>query len=129
MTTSTAAERRRRAASAYNVELADCPGHQVLAILSGKWTPLVVEALADGPLRFGELTRRVAGVTHKMLTQTLRELERDGLVTRTLGPADPVRVDYALTELGLELFVLQRQVYAWARRHAPAIAAARARDR
>jgi DNA-binding HxlR family transcriptional regulator len=71
----------------------------------------------------------VAGVTHKMLTQTLRELERDGLVTRTLGPADPVRVDYALTELGQELFVLQRQVFAWARRHAPAIAAARARDR
>ena len=127
MTTSTAADRRRRAATAYNAELADCPGHQVLAILSGKWTPLIVEALADGPLRFGELARRVVGVTHKMLTQTLRELERDGLVTRTLGPANPVRVDYALTALGQELLVLQRQVLDWAHRHAPAIAAARAR--
>jgi DNA-binding HxlR family transcriptional regulator len=128
MTTSTAADRRRRARSAYNAELADCPGHQVLAILSGKWTPLIVEALADGPQRFGELTRRVAGVTHKMLTQTLRELERDGLVTRTLGPANPVRVDYALTPLGQEFFALQRQVLEWAQRHAPAIAAARARE-
>jgi DNA-binding HxlR family transcriptional regulator len=128
LTTSTAADRRRRARSAYNAELADCPGHQVLAILSGKWTPLIVEALADGPQRFGELTRRVAGVTHKVLTQTLRELERDGLVTRTLGPANPVRVDYALTALGRELLELQRQVLDWAHRHAPAIAAARARE-
>jgi DNA-binding HxlR family transcriptional regulator len=128
MTTSTAADRRRRARSAYNAELADCPGHQVLAILSGKWTPLIVEALADGPRRHGELARQVAGVTQKMLTQTLRELERDGLVTRTMGPANPVRVDYALTALGQEFFVLQRQVLDWARRHAPTIAAARAQE-
>jgi DNA-binding HxlR family transcriptional regulator len=127
MTTSTAADRRHRARSTYNAELADCPGHQVLAILSGKWTPLIVEALAEGPQRHGELARRVAGATQKMLTQTLRELERDGLVTRTMGPANPVRVDYALTPLGQELLVLQRQVLDWARRHAPAIAAARAR--
>jgi len=64
-----------------------------------------------------------------MLTQTLRELERDGLVTRTMGAANPVRVDYALTDLGQELLVLQRQVLEWARRHAPAIAAARAAHR
>jgi DNA-binding HxlR family transcriptional regulator len=126
MTTSSAADRRRRARSVYNAELADCPGHQVLAILSGKWCTLVVEALADGPLRHGELGRRVAGATQKMLTQTLRELERDGLVSRTLAPADPVRVDYALTPLGRELLALQREVLGWARRHAPAIAAARA---
>ena len=99
MTTSTAADRRYRARSTYNAELADCPGHQVLAILSGKWTPLIVEALAEGPQRHGELARRVAGATQKMLTQTLRELERDGLVTRTMAGepragrlrADPAR--------------------------------------
>ena len=125
MTTSTAAERRRRAASAYNVELADCPGHQVLAILSGKWTPLVVEALADGTLRFGELTRRVAGVTHKMLTQTLRELERDGLVTRTVTASVPVRVDYALTPLGRTLVPVLGALKDWSETHIEQVLAAR----
>ncbi len=125
MTTWTAAQRREAARSAYNAELAECPGHQVLAILSGKWATLVVEALADGPRRHAELAARVAGATQKMLTQTLRALERDGLVDRTVTAGVPPRVDYELTALGKEFFALQRQVRDWADRHAGAIAAAR----
>ncbi|HZG90422.1 MAG TPA: helix-turn-helix domain-containing protein [Pseudonocardia sp.] len=125
MTTWTAAQQREAARSAYNAELADCPGHQVLAILSGKWATLVVEALVDGPHRHAELAARVAGATQKMLTQTLRALERDGLVDRTVIAGVPPRVDYRLTALGEEFFALQRQVRDWADRHAGAIAAAR----
>src|SRR5690349_10845911 len=100
MATASAAERRENQRRDYNANLAGCPGHEVLAALSDKWVTLVVSALADGPLRHSELARIVAGATQKMLTQTLRKLERDGLVTRTVTAAMPPRVDYGLTDLG-----------------------------
>ena len=123
--TTGAAQRREQAASAYLVELAACPGHQVLAILAGKWVTLLVEVLSGGPTRYGELARRVPGVTPKMLTQTLRELQRDGLVARQVTPTTPVQVEYRLTPLGESFFTLQRQVRTWAELHAATIADAR----
>ena len=80
-----------------------CPSRTVLRHVVDRWTPLVVTVLADGPSRFGELRARVGGVTPKVLTQTLRSMERDGLVTRTQLPGVPPRVDYQLTDLGRSL--------------------------
>jgi DNA-binding HxlR family transcriptional regulator len=79
------------------------PVHEVLAQISGKWTILVVQVLSDGPKRFSELKRKIDGVSQKMLTATLRDLEKDGFVTRTVTPSIPPRVDYELTDLGIEL--------------------------
>ena len=117
MTTKSAAQRRDEARRVYNANLAECPGHDLLAALSDKWLTLVVSALADGPLRYAELSRAVAGASEKMLTQTLRKLQRDGLVTRTVTAAVPVQVTYALTGLGRELLPLQRAIKRWAEEH------------
>jgi DNA-binding HxlR family transcriptional regulator len=86
--------------SPYN---ANCPTRRILDRIGDRWTVLIVGALGDGSLRFSELRRRIEGVSHKMLTQTLRGLERDGLVHRTVYPEVPVRVEYTLTEAGLTL--------------------------
>ena len=80
-----------------------CPSRTVLRHVVDRWIPLVVTVLADGPSRFGELRSRIGGVTPKVLTQTLRSMERDGLVTRTQLPGVPPRVDYELTDLGRSL--------------------------
>ena len=80
-----------------------CPSRTVLRHVVDRWTPLVVTVLADGPSRFGELRSRIGGVTPKVLTQTLRSMEREGLVTRTQLPGVPPRVDYELTDLGHSL--------------------------
>lgn len=80
-----------------------CPSRTVLRHVVDRWTPLVVTVLADGPSRFGELRSRVGGITPKVLTQTLRSMERDGLVTRTQLAGVPPRVDYELTDLGRSL--------------------------
>ncbi|GGQ49041.1 winged helix-turn-helix transcriptional regulator [Couchioplanes azureus] len=127
MTTVSAAERRERARRAYNANLAGCPGHELLSALSDKWLTLVVSALADGPLRHADLAREVAGASQKMLTQTLRKLERDGLVSRTVTASVPARVDYALTPLGEALVPLQRAIKQWAETHIPEVHAARKR--
>src|SRR3712207_85026 len=97
MATKTAAERRSEARVAYDAFLDVCPARKLLTRISDKWVGLVLAALADGPRRYNDLARKIAGVSQKMLTQTLRSLERDGLVSRTVIPAVPVRVDYALT--------------------------------
>ena len=80
-----------------------CPSRDVMARLGEKWTMLVIVALESGPLRFGELRRKVDGISQKMLSQTARNLERDGLVARTLFDEKPLRVEYALTPQGSEL--------------------------
>lgn len=126
MTTLSAAQRRAEERRHYNANLAECPGHELLATLSDKWLTLVVSALADGPLRYAELSRVVVGATEKMLTQTLRKLEREGLVSRTVTPSVPARVDYALTDLGRELLPLQRAIKAWAESHIERVHQARA---
>ena len=113
----TAAQRRQAAKIAFNAFLEQCPSRQLLDTLSDKWVTLVLVALADGAKRHGELARAVAGVSQKMLTQTLRSLERDGLVARTVTPSVPVRVDYALTPLGCELQLQVRELKRWAELH------------
>ncbi len=86
-------------------------------VVGGKWKVLILWALGGGPRRFGELKRRLDGISQKMLTQTLRSLERDGLLTRTVTPTVPVTVTYELTELGLSLHDVIRGIKAWAEAH------------
>lgn len=125
MATMTAAERRARKQREYNANLKECPGHKLLATLSDKWVTLVLSALADGPLRYSEISREVAGASQKMLTQTLRKLERDGLVERTVTPSVPVRTDYELTPLGVSLLPVQRGIKEWAEANIERVEAAR----
>ena len=126
MTTRSAAERRADEQREFNANLAGCPGHELLATLSDKWVTLVLSALADGPLRYSALSRTVSGASQKMLTQTLRKLERDGLVSRRVTAAVPVRVDYELTGLGRDLLPVQRAIKEWAETHIAQVHAARA---
>ena len=79
------------------------PVNEVLSQIGGKWTVYIVMALSQGPMRFSELLRHIEGVSQKMLTATLRDLEKDGFITRTVTPSIPPRVDYELTDLGREL--------------------------
>jgi len=97
----------------------------VLARVGDKWSVLVVSRLGDGPMRFNELRRSIGGISQRMLTLTLRGLERDGLITRTVFPTIPPRVDYALTPLGRDLLVPVSALGAWAIRNQPKIARAR----
>ncbi|MEU5282238.1 helix-turn-helix domain-containing protein [Streptomyces asoensis] len=127
MATRTAAQQREQARSAYDAFLRECPTNQLLDRLSDKWVSLVVSALAPGPLRYSDLARRIAGVSPKMLTQTLRTLERDGILTRTVTPSVPVRVDYELTPLGRNLALLLTAVKDWAENHFDEVHAARLR--
>ncbi|MFF8638781.1 winged helix-turn-helix transcriptional regulator [Streptomyces pilosus] len=127
MATTTAAQRREQARAEYDAFLKDCPTNQLLDRISDKWVALVVSALAPGPMRYSDLGRRIAGVSPKMLTQTLRSLERDGLLTRTVTPSVPVRVDYALTPLGASLSLLLTAVKDWAETHFDEVHRARER--
>ena len=95
----------------------DCPTRALLDRIGDRWTVLVVGALSDGPMRFGEIVRRIDGVSAKMLTQTLRGLERDGLVCRTVYPEVPPRVEYELTEAGHSLRVPLKALEEWAKTH------------
>lgn len=96
---------------------ADCPSRRILDRIGDRWTVLIVGALGDGSVRFSELRRRVEGVSQKMLTQTLRALERDGLVHRTVYPEVPVRVEYTLTEAGRTLREPLRALEEWSITH------------
>ncbi|MFF4690913.1 winged helix-turn-helix transcriptional regulator [Streptomyces sp. NPDC001307] len=125
MATMTAAQRRERARADYDAFLRECPTNQLLGRLSDKWVSLVVAALATGPLRYSDLGRKIAGVSPKMLTQTLRTLERDGIISRTVTPSVPVRVDYELTPLGASLAGLLTAVKDWAETHFEEVRTAR----
>src|SRR6185436_12471 len=112
-----AAEKRARAKVAYDAFLAECPSRQLLDRISDKWVALVLAALGGDtgtprPMRYSELSRRLAGVSQKMLTQTLRSLERDGLISRTVTPTVPVTVAYELTDLGISLHHVMRGIKA-----------------
>ncbi len=98
----------------------------ILSRVGDKWTVLVVMTLADGPMRFNELKRKIGGVSQRMLTLTLRGLERDGFVSRTMFPTIPPRVDYELTELGQSLRVPVADLGNWAFEHIAVVAEARA---
>ncbi|MFF3333418.1 winged helix-turn-helix transcriptional regulator [Streptomyces sp. NPDC002888] len=128
MATTTAAQRREQARLEYDAFIRGCPTNQLLGRLSDKWVSLVVAALSGGgPLRYSDLGRKIAGVSPKMLTQTLRTLERDGILARTVTPSVPVRVDYELTPLGRSLALLLTAVKDWAENHIDEVHAARER--
>ncbi len=98
----------------WNVMSAACPTRQILDRIADKWTMLVILALQEsGTLRFSQLRRHVEGVTQKMLTQTLRGLERDGMLTRTVIPTVPVTVSYTLTDLGHQLSAAVAVIREW----------------
>ncbi|WP_432830212.1 winged helix-turn-helix transcriptional regulator [Dactylosporangium sp. CA-092794] len=140
MATTTAAQQRAQAKVEYDAFLAQCPSRRLLDRIADKWVTLVLAALrSDGSHRFGadcageprsmrysELSRRLAGVSQKMLTQTLRALERDGLITRTVVPTVPVTVSYELTDLGLSLHQLMHGLKSWAETHMDDVLANRA---
>jgi DNA-binding HxlR family transcriptional regulator len=102
----------------------DCQHREILNRIGDKWAVYVVGRLGDGPLRFSELMRGIDGITGRMLTVTLRGLERDGLVTRTIHAEIPPRVDYELTDLGASLLEPIGQLISWTGEHAHEIEAA-----
>ncbi|WP_414641864.1 winged helix-turn-helix transcriptional regulator [Amycolatopsis sp.] len=103
-----------------------CRTRAVLDIVGDKWALLVVRMLKDGPLRFTELKRAVEGISQRMLTVTLRDLERDGLLTRTVHAVMPPHVSYELTPMGRTLREAAAPLLEWSVRHMPQIDAARA---
>ncbi|MER7209221.1 helix-turn-helix domain-containing protein [Streptosporangium sp. NPDC000239] len=107
------------------VQRADSVARQIIDRIGDKWTLLVISALGEGVLRFSHLRQRVEGINQRMLTQTLRGLERDGIVTRSVYPTAPPRVDYELTDAGVELLTLVTGICAWTRRHLDTIETAR----
>jgi DNA-binding HxlR family transcriptional regulator len=139
MPTMTAAQKRAQAKVDYDAFLASCPSRQLLDRIADKWVALILAALGtDGPhyagvhnvgeprsMRYSELSRRLAGVSQKMLTQTLRSLERDGLITRTVTPTVPVTVAYELTGLGLSLQHVMGGIKEWAEAHMDDVFASR----
>ncbi len=98
----------------FNVQNARCPARSVLAKIADKWAVLVLEVLLERTTRFNEIRRRVQGVSQKMLTQTLRDLERGGLVSREIFAEVPPRVEYSLTPLGRSLVAVLETVTDWA---------------
>ena len=134
MATTTAARKRAQAKVEYDAFLAVCPSRKLLDRISDKWVALILAALGSGPecageprpMRYSELSRLLAGVSQKMLTQTLRSLERDGLISRTVVPTVPVTVSYELTELGLSLHQMMRGLKTWAETHMDDVLANRA---
>lgn len=107
------------------VDPANCPVRDVLSRVGDKWSVLTVVLLQDGPRRFNELRRSIDGISQRMLTLTLRALERDGLVTRTVTPTTPPRVDYALTDLGRTLLGPITALAEWSEANREAIQRAR----
>jgi len=130
--TTTKAAKKAQTKTEYDAFLAACPSRQLLDRISDKWVVLILCALggdtdsrsglpnapgAAKPMRYSEIARVLVGVSQKMLTQTLRALERDGLLTRTVTPTVPVTVSYQLTDLGLSLHHMTRGLRSWAQTH------------
>jgi DNA-binding HxlR family transcriptional regulator len=103
-----------------------CHARAVLQRVGDKWSVFVVDLLGQGTMRFSELHRSIDGITARMLTVTLRGLERDGIVTRTIHPVIPPRVEYALTPMGQTLLATIGQLVSWSVSHLPEIEAAQA---
>jgi DNA-binding HxlR family transcriptional regulator len=100
-----------------NAFLSACPSRQILARVGEKWSLLALAALERGPKRFGEMRRTIQGVSQKMLTQSLRNLEKDGLVKRKVYDEMPLRVEYSLTPLGKEITKIVMQLKSWTERN------------
>lgn len=114
------------ATPAFGEEPEGCLAVEVLNRIGDKWSVYAIAQLGGGTLRFSELRRRIEGISQRMLTVTLRALERDGLVTRTIHPEIPPRVEYALTPLGRSLLDLVGELVSWSEAHTADIARARA---
>ncbi|WP_054024605.1 winged helix-turn-helix transcriptional regulator [Bacillus sp. FJAT-28004] len=98
-----------------DISITACSYNKVLEIIANKWSALVIYALEDGIIRYGEISRRIDGISKKMLTQTLRQLERDGLVQRDITPSVPPIVEYSLTSLGESLLQPLSALKQWTR--------------
>jgi DNA-binding HxlR family transcriptional regulator len=127
MATMTAAQRREQERAAFGAFMETCPMNQLLGIVGRQWSTMVLWELATGPRRYAEVGRAMPGVSAKMLTQTLRSLERDGFVARTVTPSVPVQVEYALTPIGDRIVPLIVTMIDWANRNIDDVRAARAR--
>lgn len=103
----------------------ECGYSQVLEIVSNKWTALAFYAMEDGAIRYGEMLRRIDGISQKMLTQTLKQLERDGVVHRKLTPSVPPITEYSLTPLGESLLPIMTMFKEWAAEHYSSVRKAR----
>ncbi|MDQ0091500.1 DNA-binding HxlR family transcriptional regulator [Paenibacillus anaericanus] len=108
-----------------DISLKVCSYSHVLEIISNKWTALVLYSLENGTIRYGEIKRRIEGISQKMLTQTLKQLERDGLVSRKVTPSVPPIVEYTLTPLGETLIPYMKMLKEWASEHYSAVRKAR----
>jgi DNA-binding HxlR family transcriptional regulator len=100
-----------------NCYMADCPAREVLGHVTGRWGGLVLGALVDGTRRYSELRHKIDGISEKMLAQSLRDLERDGLVIRRQHPTVPPRVDYTLTAAGMEVARRVDDLIGWLQDH------------
>jgi DNA-binding HxlR family transcriptional regulator len=105
-----------------------CPSRLVLDRIADKWTALIIQVLASGTRRYAELQREIGGISQKMLTQTLRSLERDGLVQRKVYPEVPPKVEYALSKLGRTLIEPLQAICRWSEKHLSELEANRARS-
>lgn len=103
----------------------NCPVRDVIEVIGGRWSSLLMTALAERPYRFGELRRLVSDISQRMLTQTLHELQRDGYVRREVFPTKPPGVEYSLTELGRSMFEALHVLLQWAEENHAAVKAAR----
>ena len=101
----------------YDVYDPDCPSRRLLALIAQRWSVLIIHALTDGIRRPADLSRKIGGISQKMLTQTLRDLQQAGLVDRTVFPEVPPRVEYTLTESGRDLAPLLSAICDWAEKH------------
>ena len=108
---------------------AQCPSRLVLDRIADKWTALIIQLLSKKTMRYAELQREIGGISQKMLTQTLRSLERDGLLDRKVYPVVPPKVEYSLSRLGRTLIEPLRALCRWSEKHLPELQANRARSR
>ena len=108
------------------VSMQDCPVRDVIDNIGGKWNTLMILALAEGPMRFSALRRLIPDISQRMLTQTLRDLQRDGYIGRKVFPTQPPSVEYSLTPLGQSFLVLVKGLVDWSLAHHQSSRAARA---
>ncbi len=107
------------------IEATRCPIRTVLGKMTGKWQILILFALEDGALRFGQVKRTLGDITQRVLTENLRSLERDGLLTRTVEPGPPIAVFYELTELGASFVEIYTPVILWSNEHLDTVKSSR----
>ena len=117
----------RREIDLAGLDFSNCPVRDMMQQIGGKWSTLLLEVLAAEPRRFGELRRMLPDISQRMLTQTLRDLQRDGYIAREVFPTKPPSVEYSMTELGRSLYQPLSQLLNWAEANHDSVRAARAR--